>query len=69
LDDFQAGARGRLELIAAGIGRDKFDVKVFNIVPPWGLIAIRQPNKPAEQQIVAELLHQLPLRAHRIESL
>ena len=29
----------------------------------------RQPNKPAEQQIVFELLRQLPLRAHRIEGL
>jgi hypothetical protein len=29
----------------------------------------RQPDKPAEQQIVAELLHQLTLRAHRIEGL
>jgi hypothetical protein len=29
----------------------------------------RQPDKPAEQQIVPQLLHQLPLRAHRIEGL
>ena len=29
----------------------------------------RQPDKPAEQKIVVELLHQLPLRAHRIERL
>ena len=29
----------------------------------------RQPDKPAEQQIVVELLHQLWLRAHRIEGL
>jgi hypothetical protein len=36
-------------------------------LPDFGIQ--RQPNKPAEQQIVAELLHQLPLRAHRIESL
>src|SRR5437870_10247297 len=29
----------------------------------------RQPDKPAEQQIVVELLHQLPLRAYRVEGL
>jgi hypothetical protein len=29
----------------------------------------RQLDKPAEQQIIAELLHQLPLRAHRLEGL
>src|SRR4029077_8949323 len=29
----------------------------------------RQPDKPPKQQIVAELLHQLPLRTHRVERL
>ena len=29
----------------------------------------RQANEPAEQQVVVELLHQLALRAHRIEGL
>ena len=32
-------------------------------------IVDRQSDEPAEQQIVVELLHQLPLRAHRVEGL
>src|SRR5712671_3202276 len=36
-------------------------------VPHCGVL--RQPDKPAEQQIIVELLHQLPLRTHRIERL
>ena len=28
-----------------------------------------EPDEPAEQQVVVELLHQLPLRAHRVERL
>ena len=31
--------------------------------------SMRQPDEPAKQQIVVELLHQLALRAHRVESL
>ena len=32
-------------------------------------IVRREPDEPAEQQIVVELLHQLPFRAHRVERL
>jgi hypothetical protein len=33
------------------------------------LVIQRQPDKPAEQQIVVELLHHLLLRTHRVEGL
>lgn len=36
-------------------------------IPDW--IIGRQSDKPAEQKIVVELLHQLPFRTHRIERL
>ena len=29
----------------------------------------RQPDEPAEQQVVVHLLHQLPFRAHRVDCL
>jgi hypothetical protein len=32
-------------------------------------IVRRQPDEPAEQQIVVELFHQLPFRAHRVQRL
>jgi hypothetical protein len=37
------------------------------IIPYW--IVDRKSDKPAEQQIVVELLHQLPLGSHRVQRL
>jgi sulfur carrier protein ThiS len=37
-------------------------------VIPHGIVDSK-PDEPAEQQIVADLLHQLPLGTHRVERL
>ncbi len=52
------------------------DIAVEHPVPVFAedrriphLIIRREPDEPTEQQIVVELFHQLPFRAHRVERL
>src|SRR5271165_6778270 len=63
-----------LEMVADRPGRHRITLganKAYDVadrlVP--NLVIQRQPDKPAEQQIVVELLHHLLLRTHRVEGL
>src|SRR5271169_4803494 len=49
------------------LGANKAYDVADRLVP--NLVIQRQPDKPAEQQIVVELLHHLLLRTHRVEGL
>jgi hypothetical protein len=64
---------GRLSTLAKELGRDIAVEQPIPVFAEYGRIphrvVHRQPDKPAEQQIVVELLHQLPLRAHCIKRL
>jgi hypothetical protein len=55
------------------LGRDIAVQQPVPVLAEYGRIphriVRRQPHEPTEQQIVVELLHQLPFRAHRVERL
>ena len=64
---------GRFSTLVNELGRDIAVEQPIPVLAEHGRIphriVRRQPDEPAEQQIVVELLHQLPFRAHRVERL
>ena len=64
---------GRFSTLAKNLARDVAVEQPIAVLAEHGRIpdriVHRQPDEPAEQQIVVELLHQLPFRAHRVEGL
>ena len=64
---------GRFSTPVKELGRDIAVEQPVAVLAEHGRIphriVRRQPDEPAEQQVVVELLHQLPFRAHRVERL